>query len=96
MAIQHRFFPYGTLVKNQSTDPRLVASSEEEIAGYRRLTFMPALINAAKNIYVMAPGKSKAQIIDDILTGPLDPLKLPAQLVMRANNENLTVLRSAD
>jgi len=89
-------FPYSSLVKNQSTDKRLVASSEEEILGYRRLTFMPALINAAKNICVMAPKKSKAQIIDEILTGPLDPLKLPAQLVMRTNNENVYVLRSAD
>lgn len=87
-------FPYSLLAKNHSTETRLVASSEDEIAGFRRLTFMPNLINAAKNICVMAPGKNKAKIIDEITTGPLDPLRLPAQLVMRTHNQNLTILTS--
>lgn len=87
-------FPYSTMVKNIDADPRLVAAPEEEVAGYKRLSFMPRLINAAAHICIMAPGASKAQIINDIMTGPLDPIKLPAQLIMRTHNKNLSVLLS--
>lgn len=87
-------FPQGSLVKNSGADPRLVAAPIEEIAQRRRLSFMPKLINAAEHICVMAPGISKAQVLDEIMMGPLDPLKLPAQLILRTNNPKLTLLRS--
>ena len=87
-------FPHSDLVKSVNTNKNLVAATEEEIAGFRRLSFMPRLINAAKNICIMAPGTNKAQVLDAITKGPLAPEDLPAQLIIRSNCANVTLLQS--
>lgn len=85
-------FPHSTLVTNSDSDPRLVAASSEEQAGFRRITFMPKLIKAAKNICVMTIGQAKLPVISDIIDGPLDPEKLPAQLVLRSVHNQVNLL----
>lgn len=86
-------FPGSPLVNNIEFNELLVAASEEQ-ARTRRITFMPKLINAARNICVMAVGEAKAQVISDIMLGPLMPQKLPAQFVLRSAHPHLSVLRA--
>lgn len=70
----------------------LVLSTNEAINGYVRISFMPQLILAAKNICMMINGANKAQILDEVLYGPLNPQKLPAQLILRTKHANLSLL----
>jgi 6-phosphogluconolactonase len=81
-------FPQSDLVMQRDYQAGLVAATAENFAGFRRITFMPALINAAKNICVMSTGVNKIPVIERILFGPLVPQELPAQLVLRAQGQN--------
>ena len=46
-----------------------------------RVTLMPALINRARLVVFLVSGASKASILSEVLDGPKDPLRLPAQLI---------------
>jgi 6-phosphogluconolactonase len=46
-----------------------------------RVTMTPKLINMARNIVFAVEGPDKAQILADVLEGPRDPVKYPAQIV---------------
>jgi 6-phosphogluconolactonase len=45
-----------------------------------RVTLNPAIVSVARSVLVVAHGEAKAAVVRDILTGPLDPERLPAQL----------------
>jgi 6-phosphogluconolactonase/glucosamine-6-phosphate isomerase/deaminase len=45
-----------------------------------RVTLNPAIVSVARSVLVVAHGDAKAAVVRDILTGPLDPERLPAQL----------------
>jgi 6-phosphogluconolactonase len=49
-----------------------------------RVTLNPALVPAARDILVVSLGAGKADVLHDILRGPLEPRRLPAQLARRA------------
>ena len=85
-------FPNNNLLRNNLD---IVASTDEEIAGFKRITFMPKLINSAKNICIIASGANKASILDKIIKGPLEPFNLPAQFILRAKHTGLMLLTSA-
>jgi 6-phosphogluconolactonase len=50
----------------------------------RRVTLSPALVPAARDLVVVSHGASKAEILADVLTSPIEPRRLPAQLARRA------------
>jgi 6-phosphogluconolactonase len=49
-----------------------------------RVTLNPALVEASRDILVVATGESKADVLADVLKGPVDTRRLPAQLARRA------------
>jgi 6-phosphogluconolactonase len=49
-----------------------------------RVTLNPAIVGAARQVLVVSHGDAKADVLHDILGGPLDPRRLPAQLARRA------------
>jgi 6-phosphogluconolactonase len=46
-----------------------------------RLTFTPALINAAKHVVMLVGGAGKASILHEVLDGGIDVDRLPSQVV---------------
>lgn len=48
-----------------------------------RVTLNPAVVGAARSVLVVSHGASKAEILGQILRGPRDPRRLPAQLARR-------------
>jgi 6-phosphogluconolactonase/glucosamine-6-phosphate isomerase/deaminase len=49
-----------------------------------RVTLNPALVPAAHDLLVVSTGEEKADVLADVLKGPEDPRRLPAQLARRA------------
>jgi len=49
-----------------------------------RVTLAPFVLRGARSIVVMVPGAGKAQTVLDVLSAPLDPERLPAQLAIRS------------
>lgn len=47
----------------------------------QRLTFTPGVINRARQVFFLVYGHDKAQILADVLEGPLDQKRLPAQMI---------------
>jgi 6-phosphogluconolactonase len=59
----------------------LVVSHFVEKLGADRLTFTPALINAAKHVVMLVSGSAKASILHEVLDGGIDVDRLPSQVV---------------
>lgn len=49
-----------------------------------RLTLGPSVVEAAREVLVMVAGSAKARVLREILAGPRDPARLPAQVARRA------------
>jgi 6-phosphogluconolactonase len=49
--------------------------------GVKRITMTPPLINSAHFIIFIVTGDSKADVMADVLQGPRDPRRCPAQLI---------------
>jgi len=49
--------------------------------GVKRITMTPPLINSAHFIIFIVTGASKADVMADVLQGPRDPRRCPAQLI---------------
>jgi 6-phosphogluconolactonase len=49
--------------------------------GVKRITMTPRLINSAHFIMFMVTGSTKADVVADVLQGPRDPRRCPAQLI---------------
>lgn len=49
-----------------------------------RVTLNPAFVGAAHEVVVVSHGEAKAEILRDVLGGPRDPKRLPAQLARHA------------
>jgi 6-phosphogluconolactonase len=48
-----------------------------------RVTLNPAVVGAARSVIVVSHGEAKAEVLRDVLAGPRDPRRLPAQLARR-------------
>jgi 6-phosphogluconolactonase len=48
-----------------------------------RVTLNPAVLGVARSVLVVSHGEGKAEILGQILRGPRDPRRLPAQLALR-------------
>ena len=68
-----------------------VVSNWVEKSGTYRITLTAAAINSAANVTFMVVGAEKAPALAEVLIGPHDPERLPAQLI-KPNNGVLTWL----
>lgn len=78
----------------KETSRLVVADWVEEVKAHR-LTMTAPLINAARQIVFLVSGPGKAQVLQDVLNGPKDPEKLPAQLIAPTSGK-LTWLADKD
>jgi 6-phosphogluconolactonase len=60
---------------------RLVVAVEVNADPPKRLTITPPVINSAQRVMFLVAGQSKAPAVKDVLEGPRDPDKFPAQIV---------------
>lgn len=79
-------FP-GTAAVHESK--RLVVSHQVEKLNATRLTFTPALINAALKVAFLVGGEGKAEMLTKVLEGPIDIDTMPSQAI-RPSNGHLT------
>lgn len=70
---------------------RLVVAHSVEKLNAIRLTFTPALINAARSVVFLVGGTGKADMLGEVLDGGIDVDRLPCQVV-RPTSGNLTWL----
>ena len=57
-----------------------------------RLTLTKNAINKARNIVVMVRGHSKAKMVADVLTGPINPEEKPIQLISPVDGNMIWIL----
>jgi 6-phosphogluconolactonase len=74
---------------------RLVVADEVEATPPKRITFTPAVANNAARAMFIATGKGKAEAVRDIIAGPRDPLKFPAQIIQPTDGELIWLLDQA-
>ncbi len=60
---------------------RLVAAEYIDEVKQSRITFTTPLLNAARNVLFLVTGADKASVANEVLFGPPDPERLPAQLI---------------
>jgi len=54
-----------------------------------RITLTPVVINAAKTVFFMVTGADKAERLAEVLEGPFQPDRLPAQIIKPENGRLL-------
>jgi len=59
---------------------RSVVAAHVPKAGWR-LTLTPAAMRAARRVLLLVTGAGKAEVLAEVLTGPLAPVRYPAQLL---------------
>jgi len=74
---------------------RMVAAVDVDAEPRRRLTFTPPVVNNAQRVMFLAAGQSKAAAVRDIIEGPRDPDKFPAQAIDPEDGELIWVLDQA-
>lgn len=62
------------------TDRLVVADYVDEVKMYR-ITFTVPLINAARRVLFLLAGRDKAEVFRQVVRGPVDAQRLPAQLI---------------
>jgi 6-phosphogluconolactonase len=60
---------------------RLAAANHVPQREAWRITLTWPVINHARSVFFLVAGEGKAAILRDVLTGPLDPERLPSQLI---------------
>jgi 6-phosphogluconolactonase len=66
---------------------RWVVAQEVPKAPRERITMTPPLINKAHFIMFLVAGSSKAEVLAQVLQGPRDPMRWPAQLIRPLTGE---------
>jgi len=74
-----------------SEDQRLVATTYVRKLDAWRLTLTPSVLNSARHVLFLVCGSEKASALQQVLQGPYDPQRFPAQLV-RPPEGNVTWL----
>jgi 6-phosphogluconolactonase len=64
---------------------RLVTANYVPRRDVWRVTLTWPVINHARSVFFLAAGEDKASILKEVLTGPLDPERLPSQLIWPAS-----------
>lgn len=76
-------FPYS---KSLHENSRLVVAEYIDEVKQSRITLTAPVINAARDILFLATGAEKASVVKEILFGPIDTERLPAQLIHPASS----------
>ena len=71
-------FPHTSALADSGRWTASVSLAEE---GVDRVTFSPTLINHARFVVFLVAGADKAAVLAEVLEGPLEPDRLPAQLI---------------
>jgi 6-phosphogluconolactonase len=71
-------FPHTAAVHEIS---RLVTANHVPQLDSWRITLAWPVINHARSVFFLAAGEDKASILNEVLTGPRDPERLPSQLI---------------
>jgi 6-phosphogluconolactonase len=66
---------------------RLVAAPWVEKFGASRITVTPPVLLAARQIVVLASGGAKAAVLREVIDGPFQPSRYPAQCLRNASGE---------
>jgi len=74
---------------------KLVVADEVEATPRPRITFTPPVANHAQRAMFVATGKEKAEAVRDVIAGPHDPLKFPAQIIAPADGDLIWLLDRA-
>jgi 6-phosphogluconolactonase len=77
-------FPFDELLRERD---RTVGTALHRPLGEWRVTLTVPVLNAAARIEVLAFGKDKAAVVRTVIEGPLDPFRLPIQLVRPGDGE---------
>lgn len=77
-------FPYDEILKDQDAWTSSVYVEEQDMY---RVTLMPAVINRARLVMFLVSGDSKASVLKEVIDGPTDPFRLPAQLIRTESGE---------
>jgi 6-phosphogluconolactonase len=85
-------FPYDERLKDQDSWTSSVYVKEQDMY---RVTLMPAVINRARLVVFLVSGNLKASVLKEVLVGPLDPFRLPAQLIRPESGELVWLADSA-
>jgi 6-phosphogluconolactonase len=64
---------------------RLVTANHLPEKDAWRITLTWPVINHARSVFFLVSGDDKASILNDVLTGPHDPERLPSQLIWPAS-----------
>ena len=75
-------FPHTEAVHEIS---RLVTANHVPQREAWRVTLTWPVINHARSVFFLAAGEDKASILNEVLTGPCDPERLPSQLIWPAS-----------
>jgi 6-phosphogluconolactonase len=74
---------------------RMVVAVEVDAEPRKRLTITPPVINNAQRVMFLVAGQGKAAAVKDIIEGPRDPDKFPAQIVDPHDGELIWILDKA-
>jgi 6-phosphogluconolactonase len=74
---------------------RLVVADEVEATPSARVTLTPPVANHAQRAMFVATGREKAEAVRDVISGPSDPLKFPAQIIAPSDGELIWLLDRA-
>jgi 6-phosphogluconolactonase len=66
---------------------RMVVGVDVDAEPRNRLSFTPPLINNAQRVMFLVAGANKADAVHDVIEGPRDPDRFPAQIVVPTNGE---------
>ena len=74
---------------------RMVVAVEVDAEPRNRLTITPPVINNSQRVMFLVAGQGKAAAVKDVLEGPRDPDKFPAQIVDPRDGEVIWILDKA-
>ncbi|HVN63884.1 MAG TPA: 6-phosphogluconolactonase [Candidatus Binataceae bacterium] len=76
-------------------EQRMVVAVEVDAEPRRRLTITPPVIKHARRVMFLAGGEGKAEAVRDIIEGPRDPDRFPAQIAVPEHGELFWLLDEA-
>ena len=85
-------FPFDALLRERGLT---VAPALMRELGEPRVTITLPVVNAAARVEMFVVGGGKAEVVRKVLEGPLDPFRLPAQLVRPADGEYVWIMDEA-
>jgi len=76
----------------EAASPTLAVTSDYQGRPANRVTLTPPVINSAREILFLVIGESKASTLQEVLRGPHQPERLPAQRIRPADGELIWLL----